>query len=71
MFRNHFFNNFHLIKDFIVEYHDAWKSIEIYPKASFIILDQAVHILQIEQDNLFNSLVKEWLDRIKHIKHNC
>ena len=47
MFKNQIFNNFHLIKDFIVEYRDAWKRIEISPKASFIILDHAGHILQI------------------------
>ena len=41
MFKNQIFNNFHLIKDFIVEYRDAWKRIEISPKALFIILDQA------------------------------
>ena len=63
MFKNQFFNNFHLIKDFILGYREAWKSIEIYPRV-FIILDQAGYILQIEQENLFNSLVKEWLERI-------
>ena len=70
MLKNQIFNNFHLIKDFIVEYHNAWKSIEIYPRASLIILNQAVYIVQIEQENLFNSLVKEWLERIEYIKHN-
>ena len=44
MFKNQIFNNFHLIKDFIVEYRDAWKRIEISPKASFIILDHAGHV---------------------------
>lgn len=52
-------------QDSIVGYRDAWKIIEKYPRASFIILDQAGHILQIEQEKLFNSLVKEWLDRIE------
>jgi len=52
---------------------------EKYPRASLIILDQAGYILQIEQENLFNLLVKKWLERklsvIKHntyvVKHKC
>jgi len=41
------------------------------PKASFVILDQSGYILQIEQENLFNSLVNKWLESIEHSKHNC
>ena len=54
-------------QDSIVGYRDAWKLIEHYPRASFVILDQAGHILQIEQEKLFNSLVNEWLVRIGNI----
>ncbi|MFX1444420.1 MAG: alpha/beta fold hydrolase [Promethearchaeota archaeon] len=54
-------------QDSIVGYRDAWKIIEQYPRASFVILDQAGHILQIEKEKLFNSLVGEWLDRIENI----
>jgi hypothetical protein len=52
---------------------------EKYHRASLIILDQAGYILQIEQENLFNLLVKKWLERklsvFKHnsyvVKHKC
>jgi len=54
-------------QDSIVGYRDAWKIIEQYPRASFVILDQAGHILQIEKEALFNSLVEEWLDRMENI----
>ena len=52
-------------QDLTVGYHDAWKIIEKYPSATFAILDQAGHNLQIEKANLFNPLVNDWLDRIE------
>jgi len=52
-------------QDDVVGYRDSWKIIEDYPRASFIVLDKAGHILQIEQEALFNSSVNEWLDRIE------
>ena len=60
-------------QDVSVGYRDSWNIIESYPRATFAILDQAGHNLQIEQENLFNSLVYEWLDRVEyHISlQNC
>ena len=53
-------------QDNVVGYRDAWKIIENYPRATLAILDNAGHILQIEQEILFNSLINEWLDRIEN-----
>jgi pimeloyl-ACP methyl ester carboxylesterase len=47
-----------------VGYRDQYRFLEQYPRASFAILDMCGHILQIEQADLFNALVNEWLDRI-------
>jgi pimeloyl-ACP methyl ester carboxylesterase len=52
-------------QDSVVGYHDQLQLIENFPKASFVILDKAGHNLQIEQDSLFNALVKEWLERVR------
>jgi len=52
-------------QDSAVGYRDAWKIIENYPGATFAILDRAGHILQIEQEELFNSLTNDWLDRVE------
>ena len=52
-------------QDHWVGYQDAWAILENYPRATFAVLDRAGHALQIEQDNLFNSLVNEWLDRVE------
>ncbi len=52
-------------QDNVVGYRDHWKVIEAYPRASYAILDKAGHNLQIDQDVLFNALVKEWLERVR------
>lgn len=46
-------------------YRDAWTVLECYPRMTFAALDTAGHNLQIEQPVLFNTLVQEWLDRVK------
>jgi len=51
-------------QDSVVGYRDQWDLIENFPRASFVVLDKAGHNLQIEQDILFNALVKEWLERV-------
>ena len=43
---------------------DRWQLIENLPHTSFIFLDKAGHNLQIEQDVLFTTAVKEWLERV-------
>jgi pimeloyl-ACP methyl ester carboxylesterase len=48
----------------MVGYRDSWKLIENYSRASFVILDKAGHDLQNEQEELFQELVKEWIDRV-------
>lgn len=52
-------------QDDCVGYKDAWSILENYPRAAFTILDRAGHNLQIEQEELFKSLVEEWLVRIR------
>jgi len=52
-------------QDSVVGYRDAWRIIENYPHASFIVLDRAGHCLHMEQPNLYEALVHEWLDRVE------
>jgi len=54
-------------QDSSVGYKDALNLMEYYPRGTFTILDIAGHNLQIEQPQLFNSLVNEWLDRIEEL----
>jgi len=51
-------------QDNCVGYKDAWNVLENFPRATFTILDRAGHNLQIEQEELFNSLINEWLVRV-------
>ena len=52
-------------QDVSVGYRDAWRIIESYPHASYVILDRAGHCLQMEQPRLYDALVHEWLDRVE------
>ena len=51
-------------QDTVVGYRGLWNIIEMYPRASFVLLDKAGHALQIDQDVLFSETVKEWLNRV-------
>jgi pimeloyl-ACP methyl ester carboxylesterase len=52
-------------QDSTVGYRDAWKIIENYPRGTMAILDRAGHNLQIEQNQLFEALMSEWLNRVQ------
>ncbi len=55
-------------QDTSVGYRDAWNIFEQYSRATFAILDEAGHILEIEKETLFNCLVNDWLDRIQQFE---
>jgi pimeloyl-ACP methyl ester carboxylesterase len=52
-------------QDHIAGYKDIWDILENYPRATFAVLDRAGHLLPIEQEQLFHSMVAEWLDRVE------
>jgi pimeloyl-ACP methyl ester carboxylesterase len=51
-------------QDDCVGYKDAWSILENFPRATFAVLDAAGHSLQIEHEELFNSLVNDFLARV-------
>ncbi|MEO3743767.1 alpha/beta hydrolase [Plantactinospora sp. B5E13] len=51
-------------QDSVVGYVDQFALLPHYPRASFAVLDVAGHNLQFEQPELFDALVREWLDRV-------
>ena len=57
-------------QDTAVGYRDAWRIIESYPRASFVVLDRAGHGTTAQQDELFKALVHEWLDRVEEAESN-
>ena len=53
-------------QDNIVGYRDAWKILENYPRATFVVFDRAGHFLE-EKGDLNRLLVHEWLDRVEEM----
>jgi pimeloyl-ACP methyl ester carboxylesterase len=51
-------------QDSLVGYRDAWGIVENYPRGTFVVLDRAGHLLEVEQQKLFHALASEWLDRV-------
>lgn len=54
-------------QDDVVGYHDAWRRIEHYPRASFAVLDGAGHNILIEQRELCGAHIAEWLGRVRRV----
>ncbi|EFH80982.1 alpha/beta fold hydrolase [Ktedonobacter racemifer] len=52
-------------QDHLCGYQDAWDLLDNYPRATFAVLDQAGHFVNIEQDELCRALMREWLDRVE------
>lgn len=52
-------------QDTVTGFRDAFKLLHYFKRATFCVLDKAGHIPQIEQEQLFNELVKEWLYRVE------
>lgn len=52
-------------QDDAVGYVDQVRLLPAYPRASLAILDTAGHNLQLEQPDLFDALMREWLDRAR------
>ena len=50
-------------QDNSVGYRNALKIIGNFSRASYVVLDKAGHLLQIEQKAIFDISVNEWLDR--------
>lgn len=51
-------------QDSSVGYIDQFALLPHYPRATFAVLDVAGHNAQIEQPELFDALMREWLDRV-------
>jgi pimeloyl-ACP methyl ester carboxylesterase len=52
-------------QDDVTGYRDAWKMMDVFPRATFAVLDRAGHLLSLEQGELLLALVDEWLRRVE------
>jgi len=46
-------------------YRAGWSMIEQFPRGTFVVLDAAGHLLDVEQPALRHALIAEWLDRVE------
>jgi len=54
-------------QDGVAGYQDAWKILDNYPRATYVLFDRAGHLLE-DKDPLISALVTEWLDRVQENK---
>jgi pimeloyl-ACP methyl ester carboxylesterase len=52
-------------QDHIAGYRLQLRLLEQYPRGAFAVLDRAGHLLPIEQPQLLNAFVSEWLERVR------
>ncbi len=53
-------------QDAMTGFKDSWRLMEIYPRATYAVLDKAGHLLGFtEQEELFRQLVREWANRVR------
>lgn len=55
--------------DNVCGYWEAYRLLDNYPRASFMVMDCAGHALAVEQKTLFRALINEWLDRVEEYVH--
>lgn len=54
-------------QDSLTGFKDAWKLLDTYLHATFAVLDYAGHNLQLEQEELFRVMGREWLARVSSL----
>lgn len=51
-------------QDVVVGYRDSIRLRELYPRSTFAVLDRGRHDLPIDENGLFEALVRDWLTRV-------
>ena len=57
-------------QDEVVGYRDALHMLELYPRATFAVLDRGTHNLPVLEQDVFKELVRDWLDRVQEWRAN-
>ena len=52
-------------QDHVVGYVDAWRRLDHYPRASFVLLDAAGHNVHLDQPEQTAAALTAWLDRLR------
>lgn len=51
--------------DVLTGFRDAWRLVDVMPRATYAVLDRAGHGVPAESTGLFRTLTDEWLDRVE------
>lgn len=52
-------------QDDMTGYRDAWKLMDVFPRATYAVLDRAGHLVNLEHPELFEALAGDWLKRVE------
>lgn len=52
-------------QDDVVGYRDGLRLLELYPRSTFAVLDRSRHDLPVDDNGVFETLVRDWLMRVK------
>ncbi|KAH8700486.1 Alpha/Beta hydrolase protein [Talaromyces proteolyticus] len=51
-------------QDEVVGYRDSLRLLELYPRSTFVVLDRGRHDLPVDENGVFEALVRNWLTRV-------
>ncbi|KAJ4288648.1 hypothetical protein N0V90_011885 [Kalmusia sp. IMI 367209] len=51
-------------QDEVVGYRDSLRLLELYPRSTFVVLDRGRHSLPVDENGVFEVLVRDWLTRV-------
>jgi pimeloyl-ACP methyl ester carboxylesterase len=51
-------------QDESVGYRDSLRLLELYPRSTYIVLDRGTHGLPVDENGIFEALVRDWLTRV-------
>jgi pimeloyl-ACP methyl ester carboxylesterase len=51
-------------QDKVVGYRDSLRLLELYPRSTYAVLDRGTHGLPVDENGVFDALVRDWLTRV-------
>jgi pimeloyl-ACP methyl ester carboxylesterase len=51
-------------QDETVGYRDSLRLLELYPRSTYVVLDRGMHGLPVDENGVFEALVRDWLTRV-------
>jgi pimeloyl-ACP methyl ester carboxylesterase len=52
-------------QDGTVGYRDSLRLLELYPRSTYVVLDRGTHGLPVDENGVFEALVRDWLTRVE------